>query len=152
MNNFLRQTAKLLVLVIAAAIPGTLALVPVIGWDVVWLLLLWTVALSGLTWVFYVEAMRLKRLRDRGELELWHYPWALIVLGIGLPSDAALNVVVGAWWREAPKWRNGEILLTARLDRWARDDDAPTRQQWAQRVCRKLNKHDEGHCFAGAES
>ena len=103
-----------------------------------------TFALAIATFFLYAEAMRLKDLRDDGELSLWHYPWAVIVLGVGLPFDAALNVVAGAYWREWPRW--GEILLTARLQRWVDDEAYPARRDWARKLCAILNKHDDGHC------
>lgn len=109
-----------------------------------------TIGLTLATWVLYVEAMRLKRLRDEGELALWHYPWALVVLPVGLTADFLLNVVVGLYWKEAPRWGDSEWLLTHRLDRWARDPSESDRRNFAWRVCRLLNKHDERHCFDGS--
>ena len=105
-----------------------------------------TFALAIATFFLYAEAMRLKQLRDDGELSLWHYPWAVVVLGIGLPFDAALNVAAGAYWREWPRWRSGEILRTSRLQRWVKDEAYPARRDWAKGVCAILNKHDDGHC------
>ena len=105
-----------------------------------------TFLLAIATFFLYAEAMRLKQLRDDGDLSLWHYPWAVVVLGIGLPFDAALNVVAGAYWREWPRWRSGEILLTSRLQRWVEDEAYPARRAWAKGVCAILNKHDDGHC------
>ncbi|WP_018865132.1 hypothetical protein [Thioalkalivibrio sp. ARh3] len=105
-----------------------------------------TFLLAIATFYLYAEAMRLKRRRDRGELSLWHYPWAFVVLGIGLPFDAALNLVAGLYWREIPRWRSGEILLTDRLQRWVDDEYHPARQEWARDVCAVLNIHDKGHC------
>lgn len=146
----LKDTTKLMSLFLAVVGPASAGLAAI---NEKFALL--TAAASGglalTTWILYVEAMRLKRIRDAGGVKLWHYPWAVVVLGVGLPVDFLLNVVVGAYWREAPKWGDKEWLLTARLDRWARAEDYPARRQFARRVCKLLNKHDEDHCFDGSK-
>lgn len=147
MKNFIRDTLKLLTLFSAIALPTTLILS--FMYDPIFALgtLAASLLLVVVTWIFYAEVMRLKRLRDDEELKLFHCPWALVILPIGLTLDAILNVVVGIYWREyLPKWRSGEWLLTARLKRWKADDSNPIRQAWATRICVKLNKHDEDHC------
>jgi len=110
-----------------------------------------TAAIAAITFGLYVAAMRLKTKRDRGELKLFHYPWAVIVLGIGFPFDFVINILVGLAGGELPRWQDDEWLLTARLDRWARDAEHPRRAGFAQRMCKLLNKHDEDHCYAGGE-
>ena len=141
----MRQVLKIVELTAAMVLPVALIFAPASPAGAA-LVSAATFALAIATFLLYAEAMRLKQLRDDGELSLWHYPWAVVVLGIGLPFDAALNVVAGAYWREWPRWRSGEILLTSRLQRWVRDESYPARRAWAQRVCAILNKHDDGHC------
>lgn len=143
-----KQTLKLLELMLVAALPVTVPMAftsPEFAFASLGI----GVAVALITFFLYAEAMRLKRKRDRENLKLWHYPWAVVVLGIGLPFDALLNMIVGFYWKELPQWQDKEILLTARLDRWARDDNNPKRQKWAQAVCKRLNKHDKGHCYEG---
>lgn len=147
-REVLKDTGRLGVLFLAAAWPTTAA-IATISPRVAWITLGVSLLLLLATWWLYAEAMRLKRLRDRGDIKLWHYPWAVVILGIGLTLDAVANLIVGAYWREAPRWGDGEILLTARLERWAHDDSNPERQAFAWRVCKKLNKHDYRHCFDG---
>lgn len=144
----IKQTLKLLELMLVVALPVTVPMA-FTSPEFALISLGISIAVALITWVLYTEAMRLKRKRDRESLKLWHYPWAVVVLFIGIPFDAILNVIVGAYWKEWPKWTDSEWLLTARLDRWAHDDDNPKRQDWAQRVCKRLNKHDEDHCFSG---
>ena len=144
----IKQTLKLLELMLVASLPVTITLA-FTSVEFAFISLGISIAVALITWLLYTEAMRLKRKWDRENLKLWHYPWAVVVLGIGLPFDALLNVIVGAYWKELPQWQDKEILLTARLDRWAHDDNNPRRQKWAQNVCKKLNKHDENHCFSG---
>lgn len=149
----LRDAYKLLTLFLTIAFPAFAALVPLTGLELAGSALAWSVILLALTFTLYAEAMRLKTLRKKKEVELWHYPWAFVVLGVGLPLDALSNVVVGAVWREFPRWGDGEWLLTARLDRWARDDEHPSRRDWARRVCVRLSRYDPAgeHCYTGSE-
>ncbi|WP_155986827.1 hypothetical protein [Thioalkalivibrio sp. ALE12] len=139
----MRGTLKIAELTAAMALPVALIFAPASPMAAA-ITVAATFFLAIATYRLYAEAMRLKDLRDKNQLSLWHYPWAVVVLGIGLPFDAALNVVAGLYWRERPRW--GEILLTTRLQRWVKDAAHPARQAWAQAVCAELNRHDEGHC------
>ena len=141
----MRDLLKIIELTVAVALPVVLAFAPASPVTAA-VVIAATLFLAVATFILYAEAMRLKRLRDADEIRLWHYPWAVVVLGVGLPFDAALNVVAGAYWREWPRWRSGEILLTSRLQRWVKDEAYPARRDWAKGVCAILNKHDDGHC------
>ena len=149
MTGFVRQTEKIVHMTCSLALPAITTIVPITGLELAIAAFVLTLAIMVSTWLLYAEAMRLRRLHKSGGAGLYHYPWAVIVLGVGLPFDALANVVVGAYWCELPRWSNGEWLLTTRLDRWARSSEKPTRAAWAQKVCRLLNRHDANHCFAG---
>jgi len=126
--------------------------------------------LIGATYLAYIAAMRLRRRKQQGRLEWYHWLWAGIVLPPGLLLDFTLNIVVGLLFGELPQWRDQradglldrELLLTGRLDRWARGEDGPesmgpfrsqprARRKWFGRwTCRYLlNPWDEDHCHGG---
>lgn len=141
----IKQIIKILSIFSTVAIPVTTWLMMFSTWFGI-ATFVFSVILIISTWVLYVEAMRLKRLKDNDSIELYHYPWAIIVLGIGIPLDALLNIVIGLYWKELPKWNDKEILLTNRLQRWKSDDSHLSRQIFAEKICKYLNKHDEDHC------
>ena len=146
MKEFIEDTFKLISLLAGVAIPPTLVLAitvdPIFGLGT----FVAAIILTVLTWIFYAKVMRLKGMRDNDEIKLYHYPYAFVILPVGLFFDFVLNVVIGAYWKEWPQWQNKEWLLTARLKRWKDEDFYPERVEFATRVCKKLNKHDENHC------
>jgi hypothetical protein len=93
------------------------------------------------TWLFYVAIMHLKEVRD--DLHPVATVNGYILLGIGLPLDVLLNVVVGTIvFLDPPR----EWLLTARLKRY-KIQTFGWRSATSWWLCEHLlNQFDEGHC------
>lgn len=70
------------------------------------------------TWIIFVAIMRLKQVRDAGQLTRSTTVLGYATLAIGLLLDIAVNTLVGTvMFVEWPQWRNGEWLLSGRLSR-----------------------------------
>ena len=110
-----------------------------------------SLALIVVTYIGYIKIMRLKRIRDSEgkDLKWYHKFYGYPLLAVGVVLDTLLNVIVGTIiFREFPR----ELLLTPRLDRWAREDKDGYRGKFARFVCRyMLNPFDPGHCYCGKE-
>lgn len=84
-----------------------------------------------LLWIMYVAVMRLKQVREAGQLT-----WAMKVFGyplliVGLVIDFMVNVVFGSLiLLEMPR----EWTLSARLWRWSNDPNGGWRQKVAKAV------------------
>ncbi len=104
----------------------------------------WGVGLLAVLFLLYVVIMRLKRRRDRGDLSARHYVLAAAVLPFGIGLDAFWNVVFGTiFFVDPPR----EWLLTARLQRYKREQPKAWRGRFAAWFCaRVLNPHDPEHC------
>lgn len=107
--------------------------------------------LALVTWLFFVAIMHLKIVRK--SLHPFTKFNAYILLVIGLPLDALVNIVVGSiLFLEPPRivggrWlvNDGEWLLTARLARHKRGSG--WRNGMATWLCAHLlDPFDEGHC------
>lgn len=96
------------------------------------------------TYILFIIAMKLIKLRERGEAKWYHYVVAVPVLIPGFPLDILVNVIIGSsLFREFPQ----EWLFTSRLDRHARAGSI--KAQW---ICKRLlNPFDKCHCYDGTE-
>lgn len=84
-----------------------------------------------LLWVFYVAVMRLKMVRDAGQLTGWTMVLGYIVLAVGLVLDLVVNLITASViFRERPR----EWTVSARLTRLSAAVDDPKRQALAVRI------------------
>lgn len=105
-----------------------------------------SIALFLLTAVFYIAVMKLRDLRDSGELAKLHWSvtaTAYTLLAIGLVLDMLLNwVVMTLMFLEPPH----ELLTTQRVRRH-KFEGSGWRQRLALWLCRNyLTPFDEHHC------
>lgn len=91
--------------------------------------LLVAVVVIWLLWVFFVAVMRLKMLRDAGQLTPAMWAFGYPTLAVGLVLDLAVNVLIAsALFLELPR----EWTLSSRLWRWSNDSGGGWRQRLAQ--------------------
>ena len=84
-----------------------------------------------LLWVFYVAVMRLKQVREAGQLTTAMKAFGYPLLVVGLVLDFAVNAVFGSLiLLELPK----EWTLSARLWRWSNDPYGGWRRKLATAV------------------
>lgn len=100
----------------------------------------------GITWVFYLAMMNLKR--NKEHLTPLAKCFAYPMLYAGMVSDLLFNIFWGSiLFLELPRW--GEWLMTARLKRHLRDHKKDWRDRNANWFCRNfLNAFDPSgdHC------
>jgi hypothetical protein len=110
-----------------------------------------TILLYPVTWFFYVAGMHLKRVRDERKQTGVPLHWSVVCMAwpfiaVGLVLDALLNIVTMMFvFREFPKLRRGEVLVTARLQRHV------LHNTWRGRLARwlcdnHLEPFDQEHC------
>jgi len=106
----------------------------------------------GITWVFYLAAMKLKDKRDYlktvgRDFSISQKIWGIPIIFIGLLIDVFLNLTVGSLtFFEIPKYTKKEWLFTGRVSRW--NDSSTWRGDLARWYCSEfLDPFEEGgHC------
>lgn len=84
----------------------------------------WILGSLWLTWIIFVAIMRLKQVREAGQLTRTTAVLGYATLALGLVLDMLINTAVGTIaFAEWPQWRRGEWLLSGRLSRLSAGPD-----------------------------
>lgn len=93
--------------------------------------MIWLILSPWLLWIMYVAVMRLKQVREAGQLTTAMKAFGYPLLAVGLVIDFFVNVVFGSLvLLEIPR----EWTLSARLWRWSNNPDGGWRQKLAKAV------------------
>jgi len=114
-------------------------------------IVLWLVFLSVYswmsTWVGFLVVASAKRIRNAGvRIPMEGKIAVYIALLLGGPGDFLYNTIIGTVrFMEFPKWRRGEWLYSARVERHANHPDNDERTVEGLKWALILNAADPGH-------